>query len=75
MVLSAEDGGKNGHVVSFKAVGWGSAQLKLLLIKDNIIFPSQHINRPSVSPTCKHMYTLVYIRVSTRGSIVTTGPV
>lgn len=29
-VLHAEDGGKNGHVVSFKAVGWGSAQLKLL---------------------------------------------
>ena len=49
MVLRAEDGGKDGHVVSFKAVGWRKCSVKAPSDEGKqIIFPSQLMNHPSV---------------------------
>lgn len=55
----------------------GSAQLKLLLMKENrdFFFPLNTWTAHLWTPTCKHMSTHGALRVSTTGSIVTTGPV
>lgn len=59
MVLHAQDGGKNGNMVCFKAVGWGKCSVKAPSDegKQRFFFPSQYMNCTSV---VTHLQTHVH---------------